>query len=395
MDILKAEKDYFLNVFTRFPIDVDKGRGVYLYDKDGRCYLDFLAGIAVNALGYNHPEILKAIKKQMERFLHLSNYFITDIQLELARKMITLTPFNKLFFSNSGTEAIEGLLKIVKKWGHLQGKKKIIAFEGSFHGRTTGALSITMQEKYKKNFLPLLPDVVMVPFNDVDAFNRAIGKDTAAVIYEGITGEGGVRPVSDFMVDAFRKGRDKFGYLLIADEIQTGVGRTGYFYYYEKEELIPDAIASAKGLGGGLPLGAFMVSGKLADILNKGEHGTTYGGNPLACATGLAAVSVISDQLFLDHVQRVGSYFKNNLYELANEFDEIITDVRGEGLMLGVEVVDDEHARQILKTAIENGLIFNTAGGNTLRFIPPLIVEETHIDEALEKLRLSFKQLYH
>ncbi len=395
MDILKVEKEFFLNVFTRFPIDVEKGRGVYLYDKDGTCYLDFLAGIAVNALGYNHPDILKAIKKQMDRFLHLSNYFITDIQTELARKLINITPFDKLFFSNSGTEAIEGLLKIVKKWGHLQGKKQIIAFEGSFHGRTTGALSITMQEKYKKNFLPLLPDVVMVPFNDVDAFNQAIGDDTAAVIYEGITGEGGVRPVSDFMINAFRKGRDKYGFLLIADEIQTGVGRTGYFYYFEKEELIPDAIASAKGLGGGLPLGSFMVSEKLAEVLNKGEHGTTYGGNPLACATGLAAVNVISDRLFLDHVQRVGSYFKNNLYELAAEFSDVITDIRGEGLMLGVEVIDDKHARQILQTAIENGLIFNTAGGNTLRFIPPLIVEEAHIDEALEKLRLSFKQLYH
>ncbi|HID39907.1 MAG TPA: acetylornithine/succinylornithine family transaminase [Calditrichaeota bacterium] len=395
MDILKVEKDYFLNVFTRFPIDVEKGRGVYLYDKNGTCYLDFLAGIAVNALGYNHPDILKAIKKQMERFLHLSNYFITDIQVELAGKLLAITPFDKLFFSNSGTEAIEGLLKIVKKWGHLQGKKQIIAFEGSFHGRTTGALSLTMQEKYKKNFLPLLPDISMVPFNDVEAFNQAISDDTAAVIYEGITGEGGVRPVSDFMLDAFRKGRDKYGFLLIADEIQTGVGRTGYFYYFEKEELVPDAIASAKGLGGGLPLGAFMVTEKLAEVLSKGEHGTTYGGNPLACATGLAAVKVISDRLFLDHVQRVGSYFKSNLYELAVEFDDVITDVRGEGLMLGVEVIDDKHAREILQLAIENGLIFNIAGGKTLRFIPPLIVEEAHIDEALEKLRLSFKQLYH
>jgi len=312
MDILAEERKYFLNVFKRFPINVDKGRGVYLYDKDGTCYLDFLAGIAVNALGYYHPAVIKALKKQTERFLHLSNYFVTDIQLELAQKMIGLTPYDRIFFTNSGTEAIEGLLKIIKKWGPAKGKKQIIAFEGSFHGRTTGALSITMQQKYRKSFLPLLPDVTMVPFNDVEAFNRAIGDDTAAVIFEGITGEGGVRPVSEQMQEAFRKGREKYGFLLIADEIQTGIGRTGYFYYFEKSGVIPDAIASAKGLGGGLPLGAFLVSGALADILNRGEHGTTYGGNPLACATGLATVNTISDQLFLDRVQRIGSYFKSN-----------------------------------------------------------------------------------
>ncbi len=395
MDLFEADKKYFINVFKRFPINVDKGRGVYLYDKDGRCYLDFLAGIAVNALGYNHPAIVKAIKRQMNRFLHLSNYFITDIQLELAEKLLSLTPFDKLFFTNSGTEAIEGLLKLIKKWGRLNGKTQIVAFEGSFHGRTTGALSVTMQQKYRKNFLPLLPDVVMVPFNDVDAFNRAIGKETAAVIFEGITGEGGVRPVSEYMQEAFYKGREKYGFLLISDEIQTGVGRTGAFYYYEKSGVVPDGIASAKGLGGGLPLGAFLVSKKLSDVLKLGEHGTTYGGNPLACATGLAAVNVISDQLFLDHVQRMGSYLKSNLYDLANDYGEVVVEVRGEGLMLGMEMVDEAKAQKILKAAIENGLIFNIAGGKTLRFVPPLIVEESHIDEALEKLRLSFKQSFH
>ena len=392
MDLFSRAKESILNVYHPFPIDVDKGKGVYLYDKDGACYLDFLAGIAVNALGYQHPAINEAILKQMKRNLHLSNYFVQDVQVELAERLLQLTPFSKVFFTNSGTEAIEGLLKLVKKWGNEHNKNEIIAFSGSFHGRSLGALSITMQEKHQKHFLPLLPNIKEVPFGDTAAFEEAVNEHTLAVFYEGITGEGGVRPVSRFMLDAMKAGREKYGYLLIADEIQTGAGRTGSFYYFEQTGLIPDAIASAKGLGGSMPLGAFLVSKKLENVFQTGQHGTTYGGNPLACATGMAAVNIISQQSFLDSVQQKGSYFKGLLYELANDFNDIVSDVRGEGLMLGMEVGDK--APEIMRAAFDNGLIFNVAGGNTLRFVPPLIVEHSDIDAAYEKLRLTFKTMF-
>ncbi len=392
MTTLQKADQYFFNIYNRFPIDVDKGRGVYLYDKDGTCYLDFLAGIAVNALGYNHPAVTAAVKKQLERNLHLGPYFVQDIQVELAEKILGLTPFQKIFFTNSGAEAIEGLLKAVKKWGNQNGKSEIIAFRGSFHGRSLGALSITMQEKHQEYFRPLLPNTRVVPFDDVSVFENTVNENTAAVFYEGITGEGGVHPVSSEMIEAMRKAREKYGFLLIADEIQTGVGRSGSFYYYEQTGLVPDAIASAKGLGGGLPLGAFLVNEKLANIFKRGEHGSTYGGNPLACAAGLAAVNIISDPQFLENIQKRGRYFNGLLYELAEEFKEVIVEVRGKGLMIGVEV--REKAPELMRESFREGLLFNIAGGTTLRFVPPLIVGESEIDEAFEKLRLSFKKLF-
>jgi len=390
--MLEEGKDYIIDVYRRFPIDVDKGRGVYLYDKSGACYLDLLAGIAVNALGYHHPAVLKAIHKQLDRNLHLSNYFLQDIQLELAKTNLGLTPFKKLFFTNSGTEAVEGLLKLVKKWGNQRGKSEIVAFEGSFHGRSLGVLSITIQKKYQKSFAPLLGPVRVVPFNDVEAFFQTVNEKTAAVFYEGITGEGGVRPVSEEMLKAMDEARKKYGCLLISDEIQTGVGRTGAFYYYEKTSLVPDAIASAKGLGGGLPLGAFLVSEILSDVFAKGEHGTTYGGNPLACAAGLATIKTVSDKEFLLEVEKKGQYFKGLLAEILNEFPEQVKEIRGQGLMLGMEV--REKAYQLMDEAVNHGLIFNVAGGNTLRFVPPLIISYSELDEAGEKLHVTFKQVF-
>lgn len=392
MEIISQANQYFFNIYNRFPLDVDKGRGVYLYGKDGSGYLDFLAGIAVNALGHNHPVLIKALKKQLNRNLHLGPYFIQDVQVELAKELLALTPFKKVFFTNSGTEAIEGLLKAVKKWGNLNGKNEIIAFQSSFHGRSLGSLSITIQKKHQQNFLPLLPGVRVVPFNDVSDFKKSISDKTAAVFFEGITGEGGIREVAPEMFQAMGKGREKYGYLLIQDEIQTGVGRTGSFYHYEQSGLTPDAIASAKGLGGGLPLGAFLVNERLQDIFVRGEHGTTYGGNPLACAAGLSVVQIISDPLFLTEVVQKGNYFKNLLYDLASEFDEVATEVRGKGLMLGLQV--RLKAAELMHEAFNQGLIFNLAGGDTLRFIPPLIVTKAEINEAMEKLYKTFQIIF-
>ncbi len=392
MRIYEEAKKYFIDVYKQFEIDVDRGQGVYLYDKNGNKYLDFLSGIAANALGYNHPEVIKSINAQLGRNLHLSNYYVQDIQVQFAEKLLSLTPFSKLFLTNSGTEAIEGLLKVVKKWGRHYKKNEIIAFEGSFHGRSLGALSLTLQSKYQKNFLPLLPNIVTVPRNNVDAFINAVNDNTTAVFYEGISGEGGIRPISSSLLKIMQEMKEKYNYLLIADEIQTGVGRTGSFYYFEQTEVIPDAVATAKALGGGLPLGAFLLSEELSTILDPGEHGTTYGGNPLACAAGLASIKVISEKLFLEKVQNNGTYFKEQLSELAANYNKVIKDIRGNGLMIGLEV--EERAAEILSSAFNFGLLFNIAGGNTLRFVPPLIINRSHIDEAMDRLTDTFKLLF-
>lgn len=392
MDIFERAHHYLLNIYKPFPIDVDYGKGMYLYDKSGKEYLDFLAGIAVNALGYQHPKVQKAILEQLNRNLHLSNYFIQDVQVELAEQLIQITGLSKVFFTNSGTEAIEGLLKIIKKFGNQHNKSEIIAFEGSFHGRSLGSLSITMQDKYQKSFYPLLPNVKSVPANDPQAFMEAINEKTLAVFYEGIMGEGGVRPISQELLEAIYQGREKFGYLIIADEIQTGVGRTGAFYYYQKRGVMPDAIATAKGLGGGLPLGAFVVNEPLSHVLQRGEHGTTYGGNPLACAAGLATVKTVNNDAFLKHVKKIGDYFKQQLTAFATHYSSIIKEVRGEGLMLGIEV--GEKAPDLMAEGCNQGLLFNIAGGNTLRFVPPLIVDQPAVDEAIEKLHQVFARVY-
>lgn len=392
MSLVAEAAEFFLNVYKRIPVNIVKGEGVWLYDDTGNQYLDLLAGIAVNALGYNHPKVIQALDKQKTRNLHLSNYFIQDVQLELARKLIQLTPFNKVFFANSGTEAIEGLLKLVKKWGNSNNKNKIISFSGSFHGRSLGAVSITGQDKYNKNFKPLLPNIHIVPFNDIQSFQESISEETCAVFFEGLSGEGGIREISSEMLEAIKKGREKYHYLIVCDEIQTGVGRTGKFYNFEDFNFQPDAMATAKGLGGGLPLAAFLVSEKLSDVFNVGEHGTTYGGNPLACATGLATVNVVSEPSFLKDVTAKGLYFKDELNKLAKSFPNLVRDVRGKGLMIGVEV--DQAGDEIVEMAVRNRLIFNVAGGGTvLRFVPPLIIKKEQIDLAIEILDSIFKKL--
>jgi len=392
MSLVSEAEQFFLNVYKRIPVNIVKGQGVWLFDDQGNQYLDLLAGIAVNALGYNHPKVIQALDRQKSRNLHLSNYFIQDVQLDLARKLIELTPFDKVFFANSGTEAIEGLLKLVKKWGNSHNKSKIISFSGSFHGRSMGAVSITGQDKYNKNFKPLLPNIHKVPFNDINSFQEAISEETCAVFFEGLSGEGGIREISSDMLEAIKQGRERYNYLVICDEIQTGVGRTGKFYSYEYFDFQPDAIATAKGLGGGLPLAAFLVSEKLADVFNIGEHGTTYGGNPLACATGLATVNVVSEPSFLKDVAEKGRYFKDKLDKLAGTYPTLVSEVRGRGLMIGVEV---NHAGdEIVDLAVRNKLIFNVAGGGkVLRFVPPLIIRKEQIDLAIEILDSIFKKL--
>ncbi len=389
MSWIEMAEQYFLPVFKRLPVEVDRGEGVYLIDRSGKRYLDFLSGIGVNALGYSHPAVLQAMEKQMHRNLHLSNYFVQDVQIELAERLIRYSGMARLFFTNSGTEAVEGALKIVKKWANQHGKSEIICFEGAFHGRTIGALSVTAQEKYQKSFQPLLPGIQHIPYNNVEKLRETVTEKTAAVVLEFVQGEGGVVPATPEFVAELASLREKFHFLIIADEIQAGIGRTGYFFSYEHYGIRPDIVTSAKALGGGMPLGAFLVSEPLVNVLVRGEHGTTFGGNPVSCAAGIAVVDELMENGLLDHVKEVGEYFSAQLRELQKKYPEKIKEVRGRGLMQAM-VINEEGYPYVLK-GIENGLIFNATATNVLRFLPPLIVTKAEIDTAVEVLSTVLK----
>jgi len=367
MSIFDEEKKWLLQVYSRLPLEIDRGDGVYLYDKNGKKYLDLLSGLGVNALGYNHPYIINAIQQQLTRNLHLSNYFVQDVQVNLAKVLVSLTSLSKVFFTNSGTEAIEGILKLVKKWAIKNNKNAIYSLSGSFHGRTLGALSLTAQQKYQKHFLPLLSNIQFLPFNDINALVENINDQTAAIFLELIKGEGGIVPISESYINKLLELKNKFNFLIVDDEIQAGIGRTSKFYAYEHYDFKPDIIATAKPLGGGLPLGAFIVSEQLRDIFDTGEHGTTFGGNPLACSAGLATIHFISNSDFLTKVELISKKFINMLFELKTEFGDYIKDIRGQGLMLGMEINDK--AKQFLKEAIKCELILNVTSGNTSKGI--------------------------
>ena len=389
MSWIEMADQYFLPVFKRLPVEVDRGEGVYLIDRSGKRYLDFLSGIGVNALGYSHPAVLQAMEKQMHRNLHLSNYFVQDVQIELAERLIRYSGMARLFFTNSGTEAVEGALKIVKKWANQHGKSEIICFEGAFHGRTIGALSVTAQEKYQKSFQPLLPGIQHIPYNNVEKLRETVTEKTAAVVLEFVQGEGGVVPATPEFVAELASLREKFHFLIIADEIQAGIGRTGYFFSYEHYGIRPDIVTSAKALGGGMPLGAFLVTEPLVNVLVRGEHGTTFGGNPVSCAAGIAVVDELMENGLLDHVKEIGEYFSAQLRELQKKYPEKIKEVRGRGLMQAM-VINEEGYPYVLK-GIENGLVFNATATNVLRFLPPLIVTKAEIDTAVEVLSTVLK----
>ena len=334
--------------------------------------------------------------------MHLSNYFVQDIQVDLAERLLSLTPFSKLFFTNSGTEAIEGLLKLAKKWGNEHNKKEIIAFSGSFHGRSLGALSITMQDKHQKHFLPLLPNVIEVPFDDTTAFEAAINENTLAVFYEGITGEGGVRPVSRFMLDAMKAGREKYGYLLIADEIQTGFGRTGKMFSFEHAGVEPDLITMAKGIAGGYPIAAVVGKTQIMDAPLPGGLGGTYGGSPVACAAALAVLEVMEKENLIERVRRLEPIIKNSLEPLLTH--PHVADVRGKGFMWGIEFVKDKNTlapfprqakvtERLFNALFERGvLVYKCVGvagveGDAIMIGPPFSIPENELKTGLQIIR--------
>lgn len=383
-EIKKLESQLYMPTFARYPVTFVRGKGCHLWDTVGQEYLDFLSGIGVCNVGHCHPRLVKAVKNQVEELIHVTNLFYTLPQLELAQMLTQNSIEGKCFFVNSGAEANEGALKLVRKYFWAKGEERFetITAYGSFHGRTFETMAATGQQKKKKSFEPLPPGFKHVPFNDVGALKEAISSQTAAVLLEPIQGEGGVYPASVDYLQEVRKVCDEEGIILILDEIQTGLGRTGRFLAYEHFGIKPDIITLAKGLAGGLPIGVIVAKTYLADAFEPGDHGSTFGGNPLVCAAAVATLNIIFDENLIDKSAKTGRYFLDELQNIANDFD-IIKEVRGLGLMLGVEFEKDV-ARQVVQKFLEKRIVVGTAGDRVLRFLPPLMVEQEQVDQVLK-----------
>ncbi|MGH2575713.1 MAG: aspartate aminotransferase family protein [Ignavibacteria bacterium] len=388
--LIEKEKKYLFNTYRRLNILIESGEGCYLYSKSGRKILDMFAGLAVNVLGYAHPKINEAITSQIHKYIHISNFFYQESQINLAEKLINSTGFAKVFFSNSGTEAVEGSIKIVRKYFQERKKKTLISFSGSYHGRSYGALSLTSRTKYREGYEPFLPDILHLKYNSTEDLEKYVNDDTAAIFVECIQGEGGINLASAEFVNRIKDLRNKFGFLLVADEIQSGVGRTGKLHSYEHFDIVPDILVIAKGIGGGLPLGALLGNIKVADIFQVGVHGSTFGGNPVAASCGLVVFDELHSGL-MDKVKQKGQYLKSKLFELKNKYSDKIKDVRGIGLMVGIELYLD--GQNIVDRLLEQNVLVNCTNGNVIRLLPPLIIEPDEIDLFIDKLKLVFGQL--
>ena len=391
-DIINTAESHLIHTYNRYQIAFDHGQGVYLYDNDGREYLDFCAGIAVFALGYGNESYNNALKAQIDKIIHTSNYYYTEPMAKAAKLLTEAAGMKKVFFTNSGTEAVEGALKIAKKYGYLSDGRndhEVIAMEHSFHGRSMGALSVTGNAHYREAFGPLIPGIRFANYNDIDSVKALVNDRTSAIILETVQGEGGIRPADKAFIEEIRKICDEKDLLLILDEIQCGMGRTGTMFAYEQYGVKPDVVTVAKAVGCGVPLGAFMVNDKTEGVLVPGDHGSTYGGNPLACAACVNVLEQFKELNLLQHVQEVGAYLYEALEALKQEIPAIV-DHRGMGLMQGIELSEDVKAGDVVKKAHENGLVLISAGCNVVRFIPPLIVEKEHVDKMIEILKTCF-----
>jgi acetylornithine/N-succinyldiaminopimelate aminotransferase len=384
-EIAKFEEEYLFPTYKRAKLFCSHGSGAYLYDMAGKRYLDMLAGISVNSLGYNHPRLVKALMEQGQQLIHCSNLFYHAYQGLLAKRLVDISGMSKAFFCNSGTEAIEAALKIARAYGNAQktGKSVILTLKNSFHGRTLGALSITTQEKYQAPFRPLIPDIAVVEEFSVSALEKAFSDQVCALVVEPIQGEGGVVPLP---VDFVRAGRDlcdRFNALLIADEIQCGLGRTGKYFGFEHYGIKPDVVTLAKSLAAGYPLGAVLGNERVAGSLGPGDHGTTFGGGPLACRLALEVLDVIEQDGLLAKVVESGAYLSNGLKKLADKHPSM-GEVRGMGLMLGVPI--GKAAPEVVNRLLARGFIANAAHETVLRLLPPLIISRQDIDEFLAAL---------
>ena len=386
-NIFEKEKKYFLPTYNRIPIDLSHGEGVYLFAKNGEKYLDFFSGLGVNALGYAHPRIVEAVTKQISLFGHLSNNYITDIQVEFAELLLKHSQMDKLFLTNCGTESIEGAIKLIrKKYGR---EKKIFALTNSFHGRTYGAMSLTARSKYRDGFQPLLPGIEFINFNDIEDLTNKIDNNTAGIFVEFIQGEGGINLISQQFADQLKELKNKFDFALVSDCIQCGIGRIGMPFSHNYLNMEPDIITSAKAIGGGLPLGAILTSKEYSNVFDVGKHGTTFGGNSVSCAAGKVVLEEVFEKGLMKKVASNGKYLFNRLLEIQNRLPEKIKEVRGRGYMVGVELsIDSSH---FVKEMRERKVLANVTNVNVVRLLPPLIVELEHIDYFVEKFEEVIK----
>ena len=382
-EIKRLDGDYLLHVYARLPITLVRGQGVRAWDANGKEYLDFLAGIAVNGVGHCHPRVVQAIQNQAATLIHTSGYYYTAPVAKLAEKLVGVSGMDRVFFGNSGAEANECAIKIARKYAKSHGgpnKYGIVCAHQSFHGRTMATVTATGQPKYQEPFAPVVQGFTHVPFNDIAALEAAVTDDTCAVLLEPIQGEGGVYPASKSYLEAARALCDEHQALLILDEVQTGIGRTGKWFAYEHYGVVPDILTSAKALGGGFPIGACLARGEAATTLVPGDHGSTYGGNPLACAAALAVLETIEEEHLVANAHAMGAYFVHRLNEAP--FRSKIADIRAVGLMIGVELAAPD-AKRVLSAALENGLLLSAIGDHVLRIVPPLIVTQADIDQAM------------
>ncbi len=387
-----AEANLLLQTYERNPILFVGGEGVHLIDEEGNRYLDLLSGIGVNALGYGHPAIEQAIAEQSKKLLHTSNLFFHTGQAELAARLTEMTGMDRAFFTNSGTEAWEAALKLARLYAGMQrnaGRKigtKFLALDHSFHGRTMGSIATTEKEKYRTPFMPVMPGVAFVPFNDVAALRAAFTDECCAICLEAVQGEGGIRPVSQAFIDTARELTQATGALLIVDEIQAGLGRTGKWCAYQHYGVQPDITTLAKPLAGGLPLGAMLCTDEVAVAMQPGLHGTTFGGGPLACAVAIAVIDTLKHDEMLAHVQQIGDYFHAQLDRLAAKHAAIVVEARGLGLMLALELTSADIAKSVAAAMMERRILINRTSETVLRFLPPYILGTSHVDLAIAAL---------
>ncbi|MCL4474637.1 MAG: acetylornithine transaminase [Nitrospirae bacterium] len=386
--VLEESSHYIMNTYDRFPVVLRKGRGMHVWSSDGKEYLDFVGGIAVNILGHCHPKVVVALQKQAQRLIHVSNLYHNEPQIKLAKLLVEHSFAEKVFFCNSGAEANEAAIKLARKYAkeNMSGNRfEIITALNSFHGRTLATLTATGQKKFQQGFEPLVPGFRYVEFNDIDALKKTITGETCAVMLEPVQGEGGVRLPSHDYLRRVMEECDKHGLLLILDEVQTGMGRAGKLFAYENFGVVPDIMTLAKGLGGGFPIGAMLATNKVSAAFQPGNHASTFGGNPLACAAAIATMeTLLEDGFILDQCRRMGEYLLKGLNELKKEHPSVITDVRGIGLLVGMELTRE--CTTIVKACMDRGVIINCTAGNVLRFTPPLIVQEKDFDHMLDIL---------
>jgi acetylornithine/N-succinyldiaminopimelate aminotransferase len=386
-EIADRERRFLLPTYNRYPLAIARGKGVFVYDVEGNRYLDFVAGLGVNALGHAHPRILKVLREQAGRAIHLSNLYYNEYQGLLAEKLCQHSGLSRVFFCNSGTEGMEGAIKLARAAGHKTGgeaKSKIVALQGSYHGRTFGALSLTGQNKYRAPFGPLLPGVTFISRNDETALNAAVDDDTCAIVLEPIFGEGGILSCSREFLQQVRAAADRHHASVIFDEIQCGLGRTGTLFAFQHFGVTPDILVIAKPIAAGLPLGAFLAKEALADAIKPGEHGTTFGGGPLVCRVALEYLAILEEDGLLENVKSTGAYLQEQFRALKDKFS-VIKELRGTGFIQGLELAIP--ARPLVEEGLAEGVLFNVTQDTVLRFLPPFLLEPKHVDKGIRVLK--------